>query len=217
MAAHLLHGGDDVGVGSAAADVAGHAVLHVFVGGADRLLQKSDGGHDLAGGAVAALVAVVLDEGGLHGMKIVGLADAFDGCYFLAGKHYRESETRVDAAAIDVDCTGAALAVVTALLGAGEVEAFAEKVEKRYAGFQSCEIVLFAVDEDRSCGSGSFLRGWRRAWHRCHGERRCAGYEAGSAQSGKEAAAAYAAMKALLICIRDFRNGLQVEQLLVVS
>ena len=116
-----MDGGDDVGVGAAAADVAVHGLLDVAVGGADGSLEGGDGRHDLAGGAVAALIGVVLDERGLHGVQVAGLADAFNGGDLVVRVHDGEGEAGVDAAAIDVDGACSALAVVAALLGAGKV------------------------------------------------------------------------------------------------
>ena len=43
------------------------------------LFEQRDGGADLAGGAVAALEAVVLEEGGLDGVEGVAVGEAFDG------------------------------------------------------------------------------------------------------------------------------------------
>ena len=60
--ADVLDGGDDVGICAATTDIAAHQFLDVGIGGAAWLFEQSDGGHDLAGRAVAALVAVVLDE-----------------------------------------------------------------------------------------------------------------------------------------------------------
>src|ERR671916_1623166 len=60
----LVDRGDDVRVGGAAADVAGHELPHVR----HVLLHCGDGGHDLAGGAEAALQRVLVDERLLHGV-----------------------------------------------------------------------------------------------------------------------------------------------------
>ena len=147
-----LHGRDDVGVSAAAADVAVHGLLDVVIGGADGFFEESDGRHDLAGGTVAALVSVVLDEGSLHGVKIVRLADAFDGGDLVHRVHDGEGEAGVHAAAVDVYGAGAALAVVATLLCAGHVEVFAQAVEQRGARVD-VQVVLFAVDaqSDRDC------------------------------------------------------------------
>ena len=67
--ARFLHRGNDVGISAAAADVAAHAFADRVVVFAARLLQQRDRRHDLAGGAVAALESVVLQERGLHGMQ----------------------------------------------------------------------------------------------------------------------------------------------------
>src|SRR5262249_33746503 len=47
VVANVLDGGDDVGVGAAAADVAAHELLDVGIGGAAGFVQQGDGGHDL--------------------------------------------------------------------------------------------------------------------------------------------------------------------------
>ncbi len=94
VAAHLFDGGgDDVGVGAAAADVAGHGFLHVVVGRAAGFFEESDGGHDLAGRAVAALVAVLSTKAACMGC-IAGLAEAFDGGDFVAVVHERRGRGR---------------------------------------------------------------------------------------------------------------------------
>ena len=49
---------------------------------------------DLPGRAVAALVAVVLDEGGLHRVQVVGRAQPFDGGDAVALVHHRERQAR---------------------------------------------------------------------------------------------------------------------------
>ena len=143
-----VDGIDDVRVGAAAADVAAHAFAH-FVGGQPRprrevggdmagnarldLVEHRDRRADLARRAVAALVAVVLDEGGLHRVQLVRRAQAFDGGDAVAVVHHRQRQARVDPATVDDDRAGAALAVVAALLGAGQVQVFAQRIEQRGA------------------------------------------------------------------------------------
>ena len=155
-------GGDDVGVGSAAADVAAHALADLVVGefgvggvaglegdGAEGvvlvLFEEGDGGADLAGGAVAALEAVVFEEGGLDGVEGVAVGEAFDGGDLGSVGGDGEGEAGVDAAAVDEDGAGSALAVVAAFLAAGEFEVFAQGVEEGGAGVEG-ERVRCAVD-----------------------------------------------------------------------
>src|SRR3569833_3839933 len=116
----LLDRGDDVLVGAATANVAAHQFAHIGVRGAAWLLHQRHGGHDLAGGAVAALIAVMLNEGRLHGMQIAGLAEAFDGCDFLAVERAGKGQAGIPAAAIDMHGASATLVMVAAFLGAGE-------------------------------------------------------------------------------------------------
>ena len=129
----MLNGGQDVGICAAAADVAAHGFADIGVGPSAGFFQQSDGRHNLAGGAIAALETVVFDEGGLHGMKPAGFAKAFDGGDLVAVVHGCESEAGVDAAAVDVNGASATLAMIAALLGSGQMEFFAQAVEQRRA------------------------------------------------------------------------------------
>jgi hypothetical protein len=77
--------------------------------------------HNLSRGAVAALITVMLNESGLHGMKMIGLTQSFNGGDLIVRVHDGKRETRVDPSSIDVDRASPALAVIAALLGAGEI------------------------------------------------------------------------------------------------
>ena len=129
----MLNGGDDVGIGSAAADVAAHQLLDVGVGGTAWFLQQRHAGHDLSRGAIAALVAVMLHERGLHRVQIAGLAEAFDRRDLVLFMHRGKRQAGVHAAAVDVDRARAALAMIAALLGAGQIRALAQGIEQRRA------------------------------------------------------------------------------------
>src|SRR6185436_5696631 len=73
------HGGDDVVVARAAAQVALEALAHrVLVEIAALAGREVDGGHDHAGGAEAALQAVVLAERLLHGMQLAVDGEALE-------------------------------------------------------------------------------------------------------------------------------------------
>ncbi len=88
------------------------------------LMKQADGGADLPGSAVAALEAVVLEEGGLDRVKRVSLCEAFDGGYLGCVGGDGEGEAGVDAAAIDENGAGSALSVIAALLAAREGRGF---------------------------------------------------------------------------------------------
>ena len=68
------------------------------------------------GRAVAALEAVMLDEGGLHRMQVLRRAQPLDGGDLVALVHHRERQAGVDPPAVDDDRAGAALAVIAAFL-----------------------------------------------------------------------------------------------------
>ena len=108
------------------------------------LFEEGDGGADLAGSAVAALEAIVFEEGGLDGVEFVAVGEAFNGCNLGTLDDGSEGEARVDAAAVDEDGAGAALSVVATLLGAGEREVLTQGIEQGGAGVDG-EGVLLAV------------------------------------------------------------------------
>ena len=146
--AHLLDGRDDVRVGAAAADVAVHRVLNVSVSGANVFLEDCHGRHNLTRGAIATLVAIVFNEGGLHGVKVIGLTDSFDGGDLVVRVHDGEGETGVDAASINVDGARSALPVIAALLGTRRNKVLSEAVEEGGARIEP-EGVRLAVDLKR--------------------------------------------------------------------
>jgi hypothetical protein len=90
----------------------------------------------------------MLDEGGLHRVQRAIAGEAFDGRDLLALLHDRERQAGVDPAAIGQDGAGAALPEITPLLGAGQPEMLAQRVEQSRARIQF-QAVLGAVDPER--------------------------------------------------------------------
>ena len=84
---NLLDSGDDILVRAATADIAAHEFLDLGVRGAAWLFKQCDGGHDLAGGAVSALVPIMSEECRLHRMQCVRRAQALDGRDFFSVVH----------------------------------------------------------------------------------------------------------------------------------
>ena len=168
--ADLLNGRDDVRVGTAATYVAVHRLLDVGIRGPDVLFEHRDGGHDLARGAVATLVAVVLNEGDLHGMEMIGLTDTFDGCDLVVPMHDGEGETGVDSASVDMNRACSALPVVAAFFGAGQRKVLAEAVEQSCTGVELESVGLpvdFESEGNRTLRKNFFRRnGWRSDWGR---------------------------------------------------
>src|SRR4051794_19365780 len=130
-------GSDDADVRAAAAQITAHAFANFVVSqlrpagelsdvrghvaGRTGLpfFEHCDSGADLSGRAIATLKAIVLNEGGLHGMQLRLLGQTLDGGDVIAIVHRRQAETGMDALAIDQDRAGPALAVIAPLLRAG--------------------------------------------------------------------------------------------------
>ena len=185
--------GDDVGIGGAAADIAAHAFAHFcraerhlvqilgdMAGDAGLdLLQHGHGGTDLPRRAIAALVTIMDDERFLHRVQRLGRAQPLDRRHILAVMHHRQRQAAVDAPAFDDDGAGAALAMVAALLGAGELEMFAQRIEQAGARVQ-LQMDLAAVhgEFDRrhrgSFADGRGRGGLRRRCERRGGKKRAA-------------------------------------------
>ena len=140
---------DDVRIGRAAAQVAAHVFADFGVALGVAFLDAGDRRHDLAGRAVAALEGVVIDEGLLHRMqRAVRLGEAFDGGDLLALDARGERQARQHAAAVDQHRAGAALAMVAALLGAGQADVLAQRVEQRGPHVER-QLMALAVDAHR--------------------------------------------------------------------
>lgn len=87
----------------------------------------------------------MLDERGLHRVKIAGPPETFDGRDLLSFMHDRECQAGIDAAAIDDDGAGAALAVIAAFLRPSEMEVLAQRIEKGGPVIQR-QMLRFSVD-----------------------------------------------------------------------
>ena len=92
--------------------------------------DETDEQHDLTRRAIAALKAVMVDEGRLHRVQRVAGGEALDGGDFGAVEGDGEGQAGVDPPVVDQHRAGAALAAVAAFLGAGQGHALAQEVEQ---------------------------------------------------------------------------------------
>jgi hypothetical protein len=126
-----LHRRDDPWIRTAPADVSAHALAHVVVFRTARLTEECDGRHDLTRCAIAALKAVVVDEGLLDGVQFVAAREPFDGGDGFPLSRGRQRQARQHATVLDVDRARAALAVVASLLGPCQMKVLANGIEER--------------------------------------------------------------------------------------
>jgi hypothetical protein len=110
--------------------------------------EHRNGRAELSGSAISTLERVAVDESRLQGMETGVIGQALDGGHMVAVVGDGEGEAAVDTTATDEHGAGAALAVVAALLGAGQAELLAEQVEQGEAGVDD-ECVVDTVDADR--------------------------------------------------------------------
>ena len=104
-----------------------------FVEVAALAVDDVDRGHDHAGRAEAALQAVVLAEGLLHGMQLAVLGQALDGRDLGAVAGGGQHGAGLHGAAVHVHHAGAALAGVAAHMRAGEALVLAEELHQQGA------------------------------------------------------------------------------------
>ena len=163
---HLLDRGHDVGIRAATADIAAHQLTDFVRRARPAFGDQAGGGTDLAGGAVAALEGVMVDEGLLQRMKRAALRQTLDRRDLRAVLHDRQREARIDPPAIDQNGAGAALAVIAALFGPGQVEVETQRVEKR-GPRRDVQFVRHAVDMERDRDLGGPWKFFRRLAGRC--------------------------------------------------
>jgi hypothetical protein len=132
---HVTDGRDDVGICPTSTDVAAHPLADFGVGAGMAFVGQRHGRHDLAGHTVAALEAVMVQEGRLHRVEIAAGREALDGGDCLALAAHGESKAGDDSTAVDMHGAGAAGTAVAALLRAGEGRLFLQRIEQGGAGF----------------------------------------------------------------------------------
>src|ERR1700739_2937049 len=94
------------------------------------LFEKLMGGEDHARSADATLRPTFFEEALLDGVKLLVDDETFDGSDLRAFGLQNGNQAGVDQIAVHQDGAGSALAFAAAFLGAGEVQIFAEDIEK---------------------------------------------------------------------------------------
>jgi hypothetical protein len=131
FAGHGQDRGDDVGVGAAAAQVAGDRPLDgVGVDALARAIEQRLARHQHPGGAVAALQRVVLDEGPLQARGLAVRGQALDGGDLAVLDVVGERHAARARDAVDEHRAGPAGAAVADQLAAGGVDRVAQELEQ---------------------------------------------------------------------------------------
>jgi hypothetical protein len=91
--------------------------------------------HDLSGCAVPALKSILIDKSLLHGVKLIAVGQSFDCLDFLSICCDREHQAPINSTSVKMNRTSAAFSAIATLLGAGEVESFAQNIQQGRAGF----------------------------------------------------------------------------------
>jgi len=143
-------------IGATAADVAGHEIVDIGIGGIGLFGEQCDGGHDLAGLAVPALRDVFGDPGFLNGMEMTVGGEAFNGGDFLPGDGGNGGLARARGFAINVHGASAAEAGAAAKFGSSFVEGVAEHPKERHV-WADVDRLRLSVEDKR----GSHRSSWR--------------------------------------------------------
>src|SRR5262249_55147407 len=122
---------ENLHVPGAATEIPGQTVADFGLTGMRILLEQIDGGHDHARCADAALGATAFYEGLLHRMQLIWRdRDSLDGGNRRAGDLGNRDQTTVHNLPVYHHTAGAALTFAATLLGAGEVQLFAQHVKQ---------------------------------------------------------------------------------------
>src|SRR5947207_492061 len=125
--------GHDVLVAGAAAQVAGDGLADLRLRRVGALAQEASERHQEAGGAEAALQAVVLAKRLLQRVERLAVGQPLDGLDRVAVHLGREQQARSHSGAVDDDGARPAHAVLAAEVGAREVEVVAQEVRQGLA------------------------------------------------------------------------------------
>src|SRR5438105_12557921 len=104
--------------------------------------DASDTGHDLPGGAIAALEGIALNESGLQRMKLLALRETFNRFDIPSLDQCGERQARLHALAIQEHRAGAALTEAATLLRAGKVQVLPQSIEERRARIERQAVLL---------------------------------------------------------------------------
>ncbi len=145
-----LDGGEDLDVAGATTQVAGEPDADLLLGRRGVAAQQRGGRHDHSRGAEPTLHATLVEQGLLQRMQLVADHHAFDGRDRSVGCLGGEVRARVDRLAVDQHHARAALAVVAALLGAGQTDLGAQHADEVAAGVDGHRVVdAVDVEVDR--------------------------------------------------------------------
>ena len=173
----LADRGDDIRVGTAAAEIAAHPLAYLVVRKLQCgsllpeicghvtglavlcLLHQSDRRAYLPRRAKSALKSVVLDKRRLNGVQLVAFCKALDCRDAFAFALGGQRQTAKNAAAVDDHRARSALAVIAAFFRAGQPEPFTQGVEQRHPRIK-LKALFRTVDGERD-GNGIFEGGRR--------------------------------------------------------
>src|SRR5882724_4664353 len=124
--------GDHRRVARAAAEVARDRVADLLVRRLRVLVEQGGGGHEHAGNAEPALRHAVAHERLLHRREHAGARQPLDGRDRAPARLHGQHQAARHEPAVEVDGARAAVAGPAALLGAGEAEVLAQRVEQRH-------------------------------------------------------------------------------------
>src|SRR5262249_41767787 len=127
----VLDGFDDVDVPGAAAEIPRDRAPDVALARIGIGFQERVARHHHAGGAIAALQAVLLKETLLDGIELAFLLEAFDSCDVAAVCLNGEHRAGFDRHSVEEHGTGAAMRRVAADVRASEPQVLSQKVNEK--------------------------------------------------------------------------------------
>src|SRR3984893_6446992 len=136
---------EDLQVAGAAAEHARERLLDRVACWLRVAIEQRPGGEQHRRRAVPALRGAQLGKSDLEGMRLTAARHAFNSGELATLELERHRQAGEERPAIDEDGTGAALAQLAAVLGAGESQVFAQDFEQRFVGRHDDRHVL-AVD-----------------------------------------------------------------------
>ena len=137
-----LHSLENLGIGSAAAEVSRQRLLYLACLGARVSIEQGFDGHNLPGRTKAALEAIFLDESLLNGMEGPGLFQAFDGLDRFPLVLDSQGHAGIDCLSIDENGARPASSLVASFLRARESQIFANGIQEGSARLHEDPVFL---------------------------------------------------------------------------